>query len=251
MNAVDMMTDSSASTLNTEIRRDVSKIEKVARDFESYFVGYIFEMASRSIPKEGFLGGSSQEQMYQSMFVQQLSSEGAKSPQGFGLAQQLIRQLEGRNQMAQMTESGLGADLSSRIDHEVGESLLIPQGRVTSGYGMRPDPFTGEQKFHEGIDFAFEYGSPIHAAGDGEVMFSGESKGYGKMLILRHPDGVETLYGHNSDNLVKVGDKVKAGDIIGRTGDTGRSTGPHLHFEIRREGRPVNPGNYYMVAKKI
>ncbi|MGC9101335.1 MAG: M23 family metallopeptidase [Caldisericum sp.] len=119
------------------------------------------------------------------------------------------------------------------------------QGMITSGFGWRVNPFGGGWEFHKGIDISSYYGAPIRAAADGEVEFAGwNSGGYGKMIIIYHRDGIETVYGHLSDIAVKVGDKVKKGEVIGYEGCTGLCTGPHLHFEIRVWGEAINPLKY-------
>ena len=119
------------------------------------------------------------------------------------------------------------------------------QGTITSGFGWRINPFGGGWEFHKGIDISSYYGAPIRAAGDGEVTFAGwNSGGYGKMIIIYHRDGIESVYAHLSGIDVKVGDKVKKGAVIGYEGCTGLCTGPHLHFEIRKWGESVNPLKY-------
>lgn len=122
--------------------------------------------------------------------------------------------------------------------------VLDVPGRITSAYGKRNDPFTGAPDFHEGIDIAAEFGSRIRPVCDGVVKFSGWQPGYGKVVIVRHGNGLETVYGHNATNLVRAGDRVNTESVLGLLGSTGRSTGPHLHFEARENGRSVNPMPY-------
>ncbi len=117
-------------------------------------------------------------------------------------------------------------------------------GYVSSKFGMRLDPFTKHMRFHYGLDIAAPKGSPIKAVADGEVIFSGEERGYGNIVILKHKNGLITKYAHNSKNLVKVGDYVKKGEVIGLVGMTGRATGPHVHFEVRYHGKAMNPLKY-------
>ncbi|MDF2892361.1 MAG: peptidase [Clostridia bacterium] len=118
--------------------------------------------------------------------------------------------------------------------------------RVTATYGNRKNPFTNRgTEFHKGIDFAGTTGTPIKATGDGVVIFSGWQSGYGKVVIISHGYGITTLYGHNSKLLVEKGDKVKKAQVISKMGSTGRSTGSHLHYEIRVNGRSVNPSSYF------
>ncbi len=115
------------------------------------------------------------------------------------------------------------------------------RGRFTSGFGLRRDPFTGRLAFHTGIDIARPWGTPVKAAKSGVVVFAGWKGGYGRCIIIRHSLGYTTRYGHLSRIYVRVGQRVKTGQVIGAVGSTGRSTGPHLHFEVRRYGRPLNP----------
>ena len=114
-------------------------------------------------------------------------------------------------------------------------------GRISSGFGWRMSPFTGERTFHSGVDIAARQGDTVEACWDGQVIFSGLKDGYGRVVILEHPGGWQSYYGHNSENSVQVGDKVKAGEKIASIGNTGRSTGPHLHFELRRDGLAWDP----------
>jgi len=124
-------------------------------------------------------------------------------------------------------------------------------GKVSSGFGMRTDPFTGKPAFHSGLDIAADMGTPVYAVQDGIVTYSGVKGGYGNCVILDHyyPDvpqipRLQTLYGHNSQLLVHVGDRVQRGQVIAYVGSTGRSNGPHLHFEVSYNGMYVNPMDY-------
>ena len=116
---------------------------------------------------------------------------------------------------------------------------------VTSEFGYRSDPFTGETRGHTGIDLAVPTGTPIRAALPGTVTVSQYNSSYGYYVIIDHGNGLSTLYGHNSRLLAQVGQTVEAGDIISLSGSTGRSTGPHLHFEVRVNGERTNP-RYYL-----
>ncbi len=114
-------------------------------------------------------------------------------------------------------------------------------GRITSGFGMRIDPFNGKWAFHSGVDIKGRIGLPIRATADGIVKSIGYNRGYGKYVIIYHGRGFSTLYAHLYKIKVKRWQRVKRGDIIGLMGNTGRSTGPHLHYEVRVGNRPVNP----------
>jgi murein DD-endopeptidase MepM/ murein hydrolase activator NlpD len=118
--------------------------------------------------------------------------------------------------------------------------------RMASGYGYRSDPFTKARKMHQGMDFTAPTGTPIFATGDGVVKRADNSaSGYGNHIVINHGYGYTTLYAHLSKFKTKVGQKVKRGDVIGYVGSTGRSEAPHLHYEIHKDGKPVNPINFY------
>ena len=115
------------------------------------------------------------------------------------------------------------------------------EGRLTSGFGSRFHPVLGHRRMHKGVDYAARHGSPIAAAADGRVARAGWNGGYGQQVAIAHADGVHTTYGHMSRIAVAPGTHVRRGQTIGFVGSTGLSTGPHLHFEVTRGGRPVNP----------
>lgn len=120
-------------------------------------------------------------------------------------------------------------------------SVVKSDFEISSDYGLRQNPFTGQLEHHDGIDLAAKTGTTITAPIEGTVVFSGWQPGYGKTVILRHDNGLETLYAHNQTNLVEVGTKVPADTPLAQIGSTGYSTGPHVHFEIRRDGRAIDP----------
>ena len=118
--------------------------------------------------------------------------------------------------------------------------------RMASGFGYRTDPFTKARKMHEGMDFTAKIGTPIFATGDGVVAKADNTvSGYGNHIVIRHGYGYETLYGHLSKYKCRAGQRVKRGDVIGFVGSTGRSEGPHLHYEVHKNGTVVNPLNFY------
>lgn len=117
-------------------------------------------------------------------------------------------------------------------------------GFVSSGFGNRVDPFTGAIAFHEGVDIASRLGSPIRAMADGVVSFVGDKPNFGKTVEITHGRGITTRYAHTLATLVKVGDKVSRGEAIAQVGSSGRSTGPHVHVEVLKDGRQVNPSAY-------
>lgn len=121
-------------------------------------------------------------------------------------------------------------------------------GWVSSGFGLRSDPFTGRTAFHEGVDIAARFGSTIKALGGGVVSFAGQKEGYGNVIEVTHGNGITTRYAHCSLLLAHVGDRVTKGQAIAKVGSTGRSTGPHVHIEVLRDGRAVNPITYLQAS---
>lgn len=156
--------------------------------------------------------------------------------------------------------SGLASRLRHReLELNILDSVLISEGIqstsqvrgrpvtwgwISSPYGERVDPLTGQTVWHSGIDFAGHDGSDVIAVASGVVTFSGDRSGYGKIVEISHADSLVTRYAHHKKLLVKSGDVVKKGDTIGHMGSTGRSTGPHVHFEVEKNGRAVDPAIY-------
>ncbi len=126
-----------------------------------------------------------------------------------------------------------------------GTFLRPVPGPITSGFGSRSDPITGATAYHSGLDIGAPCGTPIKAAGTGTILSAGfNSGGYGNMTLINHGNGMSTLYGHQSSIVVSAGQSVTQGQVIGYVGSTGKSTGCHLHFEVRVGGNPVDPNGY-------
>ncbi|MBN1203668.1 MAG: M23 family metallopeptidase [Myxococcaceae bacterium] len=125
-------------------------------------------------------------------------------------------------------------------------SLWPARGWVTSDFGQRLDPYTADRVTHAGLDIAAPHGKEVYAPSDGTVLFAGLEGGYGNVIVIDHGYGIKTRYGHLSKMLVKAGDKVKRGARIAAVGNTGRSTGPHLHYEVRVNGIPQNPRKFIL-----
>jgi murein DD-endopeptidase MepM/ murein hydrolase activator NlpD len=135
-------------------------------------------------------------------------------------------------------------DQSARLVHT--PSIAPAHGWVTSTFGYRMSPYTGEREFHKGLDIAGRMGTPIFAAADGEVLYAMQKKALGYAVKIRHGYGVETVYGHMQETMVKPGQAVKRGQQIGLMGSTGRSTGPHVHYAVVVNGKGVDPRNYIL-----
>jgi murein DD-endopeptidase MepM/ murein hydrolase activator NlpD len=185
------------------------------------------------------------------------------------------RKIDYYEQIAQMTNNELAADLTLKVDLLEKEIYVQAKSyeevlqmakeqeirmenipaiqpvmnkdlkRVASGYGMRIDPVYHVRKFHQGMDFTAPTGTEVFATGNAKVAFSGWKQGYGNTVILDHGYGYQTLYAHLYKSLVRKGQKVRRSDIIALVGNTGKSTGPHLHYEVRLNNKPVDPRNYY------
>lgn len=124
------------------------------------------------------------------------------------------------------------------------DNFPVKTGYITSRYGMRKDPFTGKRTMHRGIDIAARKGTSIYPVGEGKVVFSGRKAGFGKMIEIEHSSTVVSRYSHLKKSLVKKGQMVRTTDVIAQVGNTGRSTGPHLHLEIAFNGETANPRIY-------
>lgn len=127
----------------------------------------------------------------------------------------------------------------------------LPGKSITSHFGMRRDPILRRRAMHSGMDFRAPLGHPVKATGAGTVIAAGWNGGYGRMVDIDHGNGIVTRYAHMRKITVKKGQKVRAGSVVGKVGSSGRSTGPHLHYEVRRGGKPVNPNKFLRVGKKL
>lgn len=158
------------------------------------------------------------------------------------LEREIIVQSESFNELRDLALSR--ADRLSHIPAimPVNEASLK---QMASGYGRRVDPIYGTVKMHEGMDFACDVGTPVYATGDGTIEAAGWHSGYGNRIDIVHGFGYTTRYAHLSKLAVKAGQAVKRGDLIGYSGNTGKSTGPHVHYEVRLKDVPQNPVNYY------
>jgi murein DD-endopeptidase MepM/ murein hydrolase activator NlpD len=187
----------------------------------------------RSIDRNSLFHGDGKEmELYESLLDQEL----AKTMAGNGsnsLAKVLYNQLKRADEALQHQEQAQGGQ---------GENPIWPlKARLSSRFGWRKDPISGERRFHQGIDLAASQGTTVRAALAGRVLKSGTNGKYGNVVVVNHGQGLTTLYAHNSKNLVKAGDLVQAGMPLAEVGSTGRSTGPHLHFEVRRHNRHLDP----------
>ncbi|MAI42493.1 MAG: hypothetical protein CMP95_08535 [Gammaproteobacteria bacterium] len=161
---------------------------------------------------------------------------------------QLSEEIDSREQQLFILETLL---VSRKIQNELFiAGRPVEKGWMSSRFGARNDPFTGKRAWHTGVDFAGKEGSNVIAVAAGVVVYSGSRSGFGKVVEINHGSGFTTLYGHHKKNLVNVGDIVKKGHVVGLMGSSGRSTGPHVHFEVYKNGRTVDPSSYIHRASR-
>ena len=215
--------------------------EKVAQEFVALLFLEVLKVMRSAIPKGGlFESDSLQSDIYTTMGDTEIARTLA-GREAMGLRKMVEKALD-RSQLKTLDpRAAPAAGLSSTRENSPPELGAPASGAVSSGFGVRPDPWTGENRFHKGLDIAARPGSPVKAAAAGKVIFSGRADGYGNLVTIDHGDGVVTRYGHNEVNLVGVGDQVGAEQEIALVGATGRSKGPHLHFEVHRNGQAVDP----------
>lgn len=165
------------------------------------------------------------------------------APDLTGELQTFANKLDQREQQLEILESLL---THRKLDEQASISgRPVEKGWISSGFGSRTDPFTGKRAAHYGIDFAGKHGSNVIAVAGGVVTFAGkDDSGYGRIVEVSHADGLVTRYAHNQENLVEPGDLVRKGQPVALMGSSGRATGPHVHFEVYKHGRPVDPSSY-------
>jgi murein DD-endopeptidase MepM/ murein hydrolase activator NlpD len=211
--------------IRTGLTNDPAQRKQVAQEFAAFLYLEVLKAMRAALPKDGlFEEDSNARDIYTSMMDGEIARAMAKRDTT-GLTKMVEKALEktpGKNESKDKVEPS---------------SL----GKVSSGYGLRQDPIAGSIKFHDGVDIATPIGTPIVAPLGGKVTFSGKTAGYGNMVEIEHDDGLVTRYAHNSMNLVAAGDHVEAGQSIALIGNTGRSTGAHLHFEVRKGGKSMDP----------
>lgn len=227
-------------------------IAELAREFEAMLLHELVKQMRETAPEPGegedsLFDADALLDTIDSELSRQLARQG-----GSGLAESLVPRSEPERSGASHAETP-PAENPRRALVEPGvaslnDELVLhrPAFRVSSRYGWRQDPFSDRPRFHAGIDMAAPAGQPVAVAARGRVVFAGRQGGYGLTVVVEHEPGVQTRYAHLSEVAVKAEEVVSSDQIIGRVGSTGRSTAPHLHFEVLREGTAVNP----MVASR-
>jgi murein DD-endopeptidase MepM/ murein hydrolase activator NlpD len=176
--------------------------------------------------------------------VQSAATALASPENTFGLLQELLHGIESRLRI-------VSSDVDRRNLLAASTPSIWPtQGWLTSRTGGRSDPFTGEADYHPGLDISADKGTPVYATADGTIGQASYSGAYGNLVVIEHKFGIETRYGHLSAFRIQRGQAVKRGDLIGLVGATGRATGPHLHYEVRVNGRILNPLSFLLNARR-
>lgn len=243
-------------------KNDPAKLDKAAREFEAYFVQLMMKEMRKNIPKSGLLGGGDTRAMFESMLDEAVAKNIAEGP-GLGLARQLKAYLgddEGGlpslprtpgQSFAAPQSTTWPAWLRGRNPYQEEESGAADIDRkISSGFGERMHPILHERRFHRGIDLPMPEGTSVYPAAPGVVTFAGERSGYGNLVIVSHPNGYTTRYAHNSKILVEEGQEVTRETALAQSGNTGLSTGPHLHFEVRKDEEAIDPTTVSWVRLK-
>lgn len=227
------------------------RLERLASEFESMLMAQMLRDMRRAgrwdegadADADGFAATPLFE-----MLDTELAAQMARA-NGLGLATQLLDAFDRAQGRPEPRATAGAAPAAAGVPrgpvqavHETSHADSVDRPVVTSGFGWRRDPFTGEARFHRGVDLRAAYGEHVMAADPGRVVFSGTQGGYGTTVTIEHADGTQTRYAHLSATLVRPGDLVAAGQPVGQAGSSGRATGPHLHFErLDAEGRPMDP----------
>ena len=174
--------------------------------------------------------------------------ESYTAPAFMDVLSELARDIDNREQQLSVLETLLSDRKMQRDVFIAGRP--VNKGWISSRFGRRTDPINGKLAWHNGVDFAGKMGADVVTVAAGVVVYSGQRNGYGKMVEINHGGGFSTRYGHHDELFVKVGDIVKKGQIVGLMGSSGRSTGPHVHFEVFKNGRAVDPSTYIHRASR-
>ncbi len=234
------------------------ELKKVAQEFEAVFIAHLLKVMRETIEESGLLDGGFGKSIYTELFDQEVSLTMARRGT-LGISDLLYRNLavlinpdvgkagESPAQSPLPAEttpsqpSPESSEASKGSDNEISDLQLPVWAPVSSVFGLRKDPFSHQIRFHKGLDLAAPEGMKVVPALPGTVIFAGYEKGYGSTVLMQHAGGIQTRYGHLGSITVKAGDVIGSQSFLGTVGNTGRSTGPHLHFEVIRMGRPVDP----------
>ncbi len=233
-----------------------SELRKVAQEFEAIFIAQMLKVMRETIEESGLLEGGFGKSIYTELFDQEVSLSLARRGT-LGISNILYDSLSQRPEPEQEPDSSPragepAAGVSRRepapgvgegrgTQDEITDMQLPVSAPVSSSFGMRRDPFSHRRQFHRGLDLSAPEGMKVVPALEGTVVFAGARGGYGNLVVVRHSPELETRYAHLGSIEVKAGDLVGSQDVLGTVGSSGRSTGPHLHFEVLRQGIAIDP----------
>jgi len=234
-------------------------LENAARGFEEFFINFMLNQMRQTIPDSGFFGDDRRMEIFNSMLDEQIAKACALNG-SLGITELIESRLieeyperftdeinDNNDIKSDLNRNNLNNEIifkSGFFNHSLHNIKAFSSplnGTITSEFGPRKDPFTGEEKMHNGIDISAPVGTPVKAVMDGQVVFSGYMNDYGNVVFVEHENDFISIYAHNSSNNVSLGDEVKKGQIISTVGDSGKSTGPHLHLGMEKNGEPIDP----------
>jgi murein DD-endopeptidase MepM/ murein hydrolase activator NlpD len=237
---------------NRPLANDAAQRRKLAQEFTAFLYSEVLKAMRAASPQESVQEGEGMSRdMYTSMMdneiarlMAQRDSTGITSAvaRAFDRGPAVAPTISQPNTVKPLTQN----DLAPAVE----KSLTPASGVISSAYGKRTDPIDGSNKFHAGVDIAAPAGTPVRSVAAGRVVFSGFAPGYGNMIEIDHGNGWRTRYGHNANNLVTQGELIEAGQPIALVGHTGRATGDHVHFEVRRDGKAVDPSVFLSSTSK-
>jgi murein DD-endopeptidase MepM/ murein hydrolase activator NlpD len=262
---VDMLTSSGnrfeekvRAAQNSQSDKQKSELKKAAQEFESVFISHMLKVMRETIEESGLTEGGFGKSIYTELFDQEVALNMARHG-ALGISDLLYRHLSETTPSDEKTPGKVPSDdsvprqsnpsqaspvneiSSNKAEHEISDVQIPILAPVSSAFGMRKDPFSSKTKFHKGVDLAAPEGMSVPAALPGKVISAGYESGYGNTVLIQHGNGLQTRYGHLGSINVKKGDVVASESVLGTVGNTGRSTGPHLHFEVIHMGKPVDP----------
>jgi murein DD-endopeptidase MepM/ murein hydrolase activator NlpD len=235
-----------------------NELKKASEEFESVFIAYLLKVMRETIEESGLMEQGFGKSIYTELFDQEVSRSIAQRG-ALGIGDLLYRNLADAQPAGSAQNAAPGPEApmaeplqpvptppkgmepSSGKDQEISDLQLPVMAPISSAFGLRQDPISHRVKFHKGLDLAAPVGMKVMTALPGTVVFAGYERGFGNTVLIQHSGGVQTRYGHLGSIAVKAGEAVSGQQILGTVGDTGRSTGPHLHFEVVRMGAPVDP----------
>lgn len=239
------------------------QLKKAAAQFEQFMVSYAYKNMYSGIEKSEFSGGSMGQDVFMGMFIDEAVKQSGGGPGKRGIADLIVKQYSNQPMVDRKAGTIAAIDgtrarpdmdvtdaLNALASGDASEEALLGElsalsahleDKVSSGFGMRKHPILKVSRFHDGVDYALPLGEPLRAPAAGKVVFAGKRGGYGNAITIDHGHGFETRYAHLSEVAVKEGDFIGKNEFLGKVGSTGMSTGPHLHFEVRKRGEAVDP----------